>query len=100
VKFTPLNEADIRSTQFASIEGVIDNFQANRAEYLLAVNNTVRPAQIKKAQEVFNRSSDGILQYINGFKQLPDIIKATANKAGAYTLSLKPGQILYPHIFS
>ena len=89
-----ISAADIKSTQYDDITGVIENFQRNKSDYSISVYNTIDPARVKKLQDRFDTQSNFALTYINGFKQLPDVVKASANGTGNYTLNLQPGKYI------
>lgn len=87
-----INAADVESTQYEGVTMVIDRFQIIKSEYFLSINNTIDPVSNKKVQDKFDAEANFTFKYINGFKQLPGIVKATTNSKGQYTLNLKPGK--------
>ena len=87
-----INEADLRSTQYDDIINVVGNFQRNKSQYSLVEYNTIDPVRIKKNQDNFDALSTFACKYINGFKQLPAIVRAATNETGKYTLLLRPGK--------
>jgi len=87
-----ISEADLKSTQYNNITGVIENFQLNKSEYSLSINNTIDPVRIKQVQDIFDTLSNFACKYISGFKQLPTIARVATNVTGKYTLSLRPGK--------
>ncbi len=87
-----ISEADLKSTKYADITEVIENFRRNKSMYAYSMNDIVDPGKIKKVQDDFDALSKYISGYIGGFKQLPAIARTSANGKGNYTLSLKPGK--------
>jgi len=87
-----INEADARSSGYNDITKVIESFQINKSGYSLSVYNTIDPVIIKKAQDNFDAVSNFTCKYLNGFRQLPAIVRAATNGAGKFTLSLNPGK--------
>jgi hypothetical protein len=87
-----VNETDIRSSKFEAIENVMGNFQFNKSNYLIYKNTMIDPAKIKKAQDNFDEAADAAFKFINGFRQLPAAISASANRTGKYLLNLNPGK--------
>ena len=87
-----INEADIKSTEYNDISSVIENFQINKSEYFLSINNTIDPDRIKKAHDNFDAVSNFACKYISGFKKLPTIVKTSTNGTGNYSLNLRPGK--------
>lgn len=87
-----IDEAGVRSTKYDEISAVIDNFQRNKSDYSMSINNTIDPARVKNLQDNFDTLSGFTNRYIRGFKQLPAVIRAATNRTGNYTLSLKPGR--------
>jgi len=85
-------EADVRSTQYKDLARVVENFQRIKSDYTLSVYKIIDPDRIKKVQDNFDAVSDFTAKYINGFKQLPAIARASTNESGNYALSLKPGK--------
>ena len=87
-----VNETDLMSSKFKSIEGVMGNFQYSKSNYFLSTNTLIDPAKIKKAQDYFDDASEVASKYISGFRQLPAVMRTSANATGNYTLNLKPGR--------
>ncbi len=87
-----LNEANTRSTQYAGLENVIENFQRNKSQYSQSVYNTIDPGRIKKARDNFDTLSKHVSNYISGFKKLPAVARVAPDAAGNFTFCLKPGR--------
>ncbi len=87
-----INEADLKSTRFDDLIGVIERFQGYKYDYLLSIYNSVDPARIDKLRENFDALSDITAQYISGFMKLPGLMKAVTNSEGRAALSLRPGK--------
>lgn len=87
-----INEADLKSTRFDDLKGVIERFQGYKYDYLLSIYNSVDPARIDKLRENFDALSDITAKYISGFRKLPVLVKAVTNSEGRAALSLRPGK--------
>jgi hypothetical protein len=87
-----ISEADLKSTKYADLSDVIENFQRNKAGYSLARYNTLDISRIIQLQNNFDTSSKYTLNYINGFRKMRTVITASTNGQGNYTLSLRPGR--------
>lgn len=87
-----ISEADLKSTQFDDLKGVIERFQGYKYDYLLSIYNSVDPARIDKLRENFDALSDITAKYISEFRKLPVLVKAVTNAEGRAALSLRPGK--------
>jgi hypothetical protein len=87
-----ISEASMKSTRFASMTWIIESFQINKSEYAISVNNTVDPVKIRNARDNFDTVAKFTAKYINGFKQLPAIVRISTNGTGNYSLNLTPGK--------
>jgi len=87
-----INEADLKSTQYNDLKGVIERFQGYKYDYLLSVYNSVDPARNGKLGDNFDTLSDVTARYLSGFRKLPVLVKAATNAAGHAALSLRPGK--------
>jgi hypothetical protein len=87
-----INEADVKSTQYNDIKGVLESFQRNKSQYSVSIYNTIDPVRIKNAQDYFNTVSNFTFKYLSGLKQLPAIVKTKTDGAGNYSLNLRPGK--------
>jgi hypothetical protein len=87
-----ISESDAASSRYYDLTGVMERFQLFKSEYSVTTYSTIDPARVKKAQDNFNNASDLTTRFINGFKQLPAVIKAKANGDGKYALNLRPGK--------
>ena len=87
-----INEADLKSTKYAELSDVIENFQRNKAGYSLARYNTLDISRTIQLQNNFDSTSKYTFNYINGFRKLPAVVKASTNGKGNYTLNLRPGR--------
>ena len=87
-----ISEADLKSTQYGDITGVIENFRRNKSMYAYSMNDIVDPGKIKKVQDNFDTLSKFISGYIGGFKQLPAVVRTSSNGKGNYMVNLKPGK--------
>jgi hypothetical protein len=87
-----VNDADVKSSMYADITGVIETFRRNKSMYAFSMSDIIDPGKIKKVQDNFDTVSKFTSNYISGFKQLPSVVKTTTNSKGGYTLSLRPGK--------
>jgi hypothetical protein len=87
-----ISEADLKSTKYADLSDVIENFQRNKAGYSLARYNTLDISRIIQLQNNFDTSSKYTLNYINGFRKMRTVITASTNGQGNYMLPLRPGR--------
>ena len=87
-----INEADLKSTKYANISDIIQNFQRNKAGYSLARYNTLDISRIIQLQNNLDTASKYTFKYIDGFRKLPNIVMALTNGKGNYTLNLRPGR--------
>ena len=87
-----INEIDLRSTEFEAMPWVMENFQINKSENTILVNNTIDPVKIKQLQDKLDTVSAFTAKQVKGFKQLPAIVKTSTNATGNYTLKLMPGK--------
>lgn len=87
-----INEEDAKSMEFGAITMVVDNFQINKSEYTISINNTIDPVKVKQAQDYFTSASINTSQYLQGFKKIPGIVKSKIDAYGKYSMNLKPGR--------
>ncbi len=87
-----IRETDLGSTQYADIASVIESLQSNKSDYWWLQYNVIDPVKIKKIQDNFDDLSGTAGRYIQGFKQLPAIIRTSANGNGSYSLNVRPGR--------
>jgi len=87
-----ISEADLKSTKYDDLKGVIERFQGYKYDYLLSIYNSVDPARIGKLRDNFDTLSDITARYISGFRKLPVLVRAVTNAEGHAALSLRPGK--------
>lgn len=87
-----LSEAGARSTPYAGIGRVMENFRMNKSFYLQRIYTTLDPSRINMLRDGLDTLSLNAARIVRGFTQMPAVSRSVADARGCYTLSLKPGK--------